>query len=192
MFWFAFASLMPAALLGLACLWGGIWPVLAVVSMSAFVFFMDRAVVLVMPDKVQSSPNSLLWALGAAHFALLGLGIWAIGANPRLDTADKVFLLIGLGLYFGQISNSAAHELIHNAARAPRRLAIAIYGSLLFAHHASTHMRVHHVWAATPSDPSTAQLGEGFWRYLFRAWIDGFAAGKRAEDRLRRGRVRPF
>ena len=192
MFWFAVASLTPAALLGVACLWGGIWPVLAAVSITVFVFLMDRAVPLFTPEKIQSSTNSLLWSLGAAHFALWGAGIWAVGANPQLDTVDKALLLIGLGLYFGQISNSAAHELIHNAARAPRRLGIAIYGSLLFAHHTSAHMRVHHVWAATPNDPSTAQLGEGFWRYLSRAWIGGFAAGKRAEDHLRRGRARPF
>lgn len=192
MFLFAFASLTPAVLLGVACIWGGIWPALAVVWITAFVFFMDRAVAPLTPDKVHSSTNALLWVFGVVHFTLWGIGIWAVGANPRLDTADKLPLLIGIGLYFGQISNSAAHELIHTAARAPRRLGIAIYGSLLFAHHASAHMRVHHVWAATLNDPSTAQLGQGFWRFLLRAWIDGFVAGKRAEDHLRRGRDRPF
>jgi alkane 1-monooxygenase len=35
-------------------------------------------------------------------------------------------------------------------------------------------------------DPNTAQLGEGFWGYLIRAWGAGFVAGKRAEDVLRR------
>lgn len=192
MIWFALASLTPAALLAAACLWGGIWSGLAVMSITAFVFCMDRAVARLMPDTSQSSGLALLWALGAVHFALWILGVWAIGANPQLDTLDKVLLVIGSGLYFGQISNSNAHELIHKAARAPRRFEIAIYGSLLFAHHTSAHMRVHHVWAATLQDPSTARLGEGFWRYLLRAWAGGFAAGKRAEDHMRRAYARPF
>jgi len=200
MFWFAFASLAPAALLVAACLWGGVWPGLAVAAITLLVFVMDRLVARRMPDMAQDGDqHSGLWLsywLGIAHFGLWGLGLWAIGSNGRLDTADKVLLVIGLGLYFGQISNSNAHELIHNAARAPRRLGIAIYGSLLFAHHTSAHMRVHHVWAGTLRDPSTARLGEGFWRYLVRAWAGGFAGGKRAEDLARRapgrdGRARP-
>ena len=191
MFWFAIASLTPAALLAAACLWGGLFSGLSLVSITLLVFVMDRLVARLMPDMVQSSGLGLSLTLGLAHFVLWGLGIWAVGMNPQLGTADKVLLVIGLGLYFGQISNPNAHELIHNAARLPRRLGIAIYGSLLFAHHTSAHMRVHHVWAATARDPSTARLGEGFWRYLARAWIGGFIGGKRAEDRARSTRALP-
>ena len=191
MIWFTLATLIPAALLAVACLWGGIWTGLAVGSITVMVFFMDRMVARLMPETGQSSGLVLSVTLGGAHFALWALGIWAVGANPQLETVDKVLLVIGLGLFFGQISNSNAHELIHNAARAPRRLGIAIYGSLLFAHHTSAHMRVHHIWAATRNDPSTARLGEGFWRYLLRAWVGGFAAGKRAEEHARSARVRP-
>jgi len=187
MFWFTLASLTPALLLGLACLFGSIWPGLAVFSITVWVFFMDRLVARMMPDISDAPGLPLSYALGAAHFALWGLGIWAIGSGGHLSTVDKVLIIIGLGLFFGQISNSNAHELIHNAQRIPRRFGIAIYGSLLFAHHASAHMRVHHVCAATPDDPNTARLGEGFWRYLVRAWTQGFIAGKRAEDRLRGG-----
>lgn len=192
MFWFSFASLTPAVLLMIACIWGGIWSVFALGSITAFVFVMDRTTARLMPNTEQTSSLALMWLLGAAHFTLWGLGLWAIGANPILDTLDKVLLLIGLGLYFGQVSNSVAHELIHKPARGPRRLGIAIYGSLLFAHHTSAHMRVHHVWVATPKDPSTARLGEGFWRYLLRAWIGSFAAGKQAEDHLRHAHALPF
>lgn len=48
-------------------------------------------------------------------------------------------------------------------------------------------MRIHHIWAATFKDPSSARLSQGFWRYLLRAWTGGFIAGKRAEDKMRSG-----
>ena len=188
MFWYAFSSLTPAVFLALACLWGGIWPAVSVVLVTALVFFMDRIVVKQTPKGGTSGGAALMWVLGGVHCLLWALGIWAIAANPVLDGGDRIVLCAGLGLYFGQVSNSNAHELIHRAARAPRRLGIVIYGSLLFAHHASAHLRVHHVWAGTAQDPSTARLGEGFWRYLPRAWFGAVMAGKRAEDRLRRAR----
>ncbi len=194
MIWFAIASLTPAALLAVACLSGGMWPWLAIGSITVLVFFMDRLVSRLMPDPVEGSGLPLNYALAAAHFALWALGIWAVGAGKHLDLLDKTLIVIGLGLYVGQVSNSNAHELIHSAARLPRRLGIAVYGSILFAHHASAHTRVHHVFAATKYDPNTARLGEGFWRYLLRAWTQGFMAGKRADDmvRGRYGARRPF
>jgi alkane 1-monooxygenase len=158
MFWFTLATMMPAALLAAACLFGGVWSGLAVASITVMMFFMDRVVARLMPETATSSGLGLSVALGGAHFALWMLGIWAIGSNPQLQPLDRMLLVIGLGLFFGQISNSNAHELIHNAARGPRRLGIAIYGSLLFAHHTSSHMRVHHIWAATRRDPGTARL----------------------------------
>jgi len=183
--WFAIASLTPAGLLLLAALWGGPWPLLAVLSITVFVFFVDRLVSRLMPDTQERSGLWLSLVQASAHFVLWPVGVWAIGAGAHLDLVDKALLLVGLGLYFGQISNSNAHELIHNAATAPRRLGVAIYCSLLFGHHTSAHTRVHHVYAATLEDPNTARRGEGFWRFFIRAWSAGFAAGKAAEDRLR-------
>ncbi|MEP4199044.1 MAG: alkane 1-monooxygenase [Aliishimia sp.] len=151
---------------------------------------MDRFVARLMPLSDQGNALHLSVSLGVAHFILWALGIWAVGGGAHLNALDKVLVVTALGLFFGQISNSNAHELIHNAARAPRRLGVAIYGSILFAHHTSAHTRVHHVYAATRKDPNTARLGEGFWHYLIRAWPQGFIAGKRAEDHARQHRAR--
>ncbi len=189
MFWFALASLFPALLLFAASVWGGVWAVAAVLSITVLVFFMDKLVSQVMP-----AGGDGLWlsfALGAVHFLVLFLGVWAVGRGAHLDGFEKAGLLIGLSLYLGQVSNSNAHELIHRPGRAARRLGVGIYGSLLFGHHASAHRLVHHVHAATPNDPNTARFGEGFWHYLIRAWPAGFIAGKRAEDRLRAQRAPP-
>lgn len=187
MFWFASASLFPAICLICACLFGGAWPLLSVLSITLFVFCLDRLVARRMPDVSDGEGVGVCLAIAGAHGALWLLGLWAIGHGTHLSGIDKLLIGTGLGLYFGQISNSTAHELIHKRARAPRWVGIAMYTSLLFGHHASAHLRVHHVHAATARDPNTARLGEGFWRYLIRAMSQEFTAGLRAENRLRAG-----
>ncbi len=180
MFWYATASLTPAALLALACLLGGAFPLLAVLSITVLVFFMDKLAHL--PPPAQSSGRALSLTLAAVHFPLLGLGVWALGTSGRLDLIDKLLIFTGLGLYAGQVSNSNAHELIHAAGRWPRRIGAAIYVSLLHGHHVSAHLKVHHVHAATALDPNSARQGEGFWAYATRALRGEFSAGLRAEN----------
>lgn len=190
MIWYAIASLTPAILLALACLFGGIWPLAAVLSITVFVFFMDK-ISHVMPDN-DSTGRGLSLTLAALHFPLLALGVWALGAAPYLGALDKVLIFMGLGLFFGQISNSNAHELIHVSARLPRRIGALIYISMLHGHHVSAHLRVHHVHAATDADPNSARQGEGFWAYAARALRGEFTAGWHAENkhraRAKRGR----
>ena len=55
----------------------------------------------------------------------------------------------------------------------------------LMGHHASSHLRVHHVHVGPPDDPASAAVGTGFWRYAARAWGGSFMAGLRAESTLR-------
>lgn len=190
MLWYAIASLTPAALLALACLWGGVFPLAAVLSITVVVFFADKLTRQVPVSEADGRAVSL--TLAAAHFPLLGMGLWALAAGAHLDLLDKVLIFAGLGLFFGQISNSNAHELIHVQARPLRRLGAAIYTSLLHGHHVSAHLRVHHIHAATDADPNSARAGEGFWRYCLRAMRGEFTAGLRAENAHRsRGGRRP-
>lgn len=183
MIWYAIASFTPTALLTLACLYGGIWPVLSVLSITVVVFFADK-----LPKALPvqaSSGRAVSYLLAATHFPLLALGIWALGNAPFLTVPDKLLIYTGLGLFFGQISNSNAHELIHAAARLPRRLGALIYISLLHGHHVSAHLRVHHIYAATRRDPNSAPKGQGFWRFAIRATGSEFTAGFRADQRHR-------
>ncbi|WP_299373486.1 alkane 1-monooxygenase [uncultured Tateyamaria sp.] len=182
---FAVATLGPAGLLLAACFMGGVWAVAGIVLMTVVVFLADR-----MPgpsQRPEAAGHRLSELLGVVHFVLLGTAVWAMGGP--LAVLDKVLIVVGCGLYFGQISNSNAHELIHRADRWAFRLGAANYISVLFGHHTSAHRLVHHVHAATPQDPATARRGEGFWAYLPRTWIGSFRAGLRAE-RHRRGGVR--
>ena len=176
---YVIASLTPAALLAAACILGGIWPVLAVLSMTVVVFFLDK-LGRVIPVQ-EADGRWLSYTLAAAHFVLLLLGVWSLGAAPYLSGWDKLLIFFGLGLFFGQISNSNAHELIHARGRLPRRIGAAVYISLLHGHHVSAHLRVHHVYAATDDDPNSARAGEGFYAYAARVFKQEFGAGLLAE-----------
>ena len=186
MFWYSIASLTPAIFLFLACLRGGPWPLIALLSITVVVFCLDR-LSRRLPVR-NSSGRVLSLTLGAVHFTLLPLGVWALGASDTLNVTDKLLIYIGLGLFLGQISNSNAHELIHAASKWPRRIGTAIYCSLLHGHHVSAHLRVHHIYVATEHDPNSARLGEGFYTYALRALKGEFMAGLRADTRQRRGK----
>ncbi|MEM6303554.1 MAG: alkane 1-monooxygenase [Pseudomonadota bacterium] len=180
MFWYATASLTPALLLALACVFAGSWPLLAVLSITVVVFFADK-IGKALPETAGTG-RGVSVALAAVHFPLLFLGVWAIGTGAHLSTIDKVLLFTGLGLFFGQISNSNAHELIHARDRAGKRLGAALYISMLHGHHVSAHLRVHHVYAGTDKDPNSARRGEGFWAFVLRASVGEFMAGFRADQ----------
>lgn len=182
---FALASFGPALLLGAGTLWGGLWAGLGIVAMTVVVFFLDKLPIV--RPAFEATGHRMSEALGVMHFVLLGLAVWSMGGP--LPTLDKVLIVAGCGLYFGQISNSNAHELIHRTDRWAFRLGAANYIALLFGHHTSAHRLVHHVHAATPRDPATAAKGVGFWAYAVRAWLGGFKDGLKAE-RQRHGDVR--
>lgn len=178
---FAVASLLPALCLALGALAGGIWTVAAVFAISGLVFGLDRFV----PEPAGAhSANStyLSRAIGLVHIPLLFLCIWSIG-RPDTSLTDAGLLILAAGLYFGQISNSNAHELIHRGDRTSQWLGLLCYASLMNGHHVSAHRLVHHVHAGTRKDPNTARLGEGFWRFVVRASIGAFVEGYRAERR---------
>jgi alkane 1-monooxygenase len=183
MFWYVTASLTPAVLLALACFFGGIFPALGVLSITVVVFFMDKLARHL--PQTNATGSGLSYVLAAAHLGLLPLGVWALSQAPHLSVLDKVLIFTGLGLFFGQISNSNAHELIHSARRRARRTGILIYITLLHGHHVSAHLRVHHVHAATDRDPNSAPMGEGFWRYCARATHGEFVAGLHADTAQR-------
>jgi alkane 1-monooxygenase len=165
------------------------FPALALVYITLFAWFMDRIAVIPAPDHPgQEFPagNGLTVFLGLVHFPLLFGGVWTIAVSS-LGTLDKILIFNALFLFIGQVGNANAHELIHRSPRALRRLGIAVYSSVLFGHHASAHVRVHHVHAATDRDPNSARLGESFYAFALRAWIGCLRAGFVADSRLRKG-----
>lgn len=195
--WFCLATLLPVALLIAAGLTGGIWTVLALFYMTGFVFVMDRLMPrqsvarggaggVCAPAGQEPVPERILAAfLGLAHLGLLGVAVYAIGGDSALGIWERLAGFFAFGLFFGQVSNANAHELIHQPARWPRRLGKAVYISLLFGHHCSAHPRVHHRWAASAMDPNSAAPGQSFYHFWPRAWIGSFRKGLQAENHLR-------
>ncbi|GGH22081.1 alkane 1-monooxygenase [Cribrihabitans marinus] len=189
MIWFWLASLSPVVTIALAALAGGIWPVVALLHVTGFVLLMDR---LPAPRGRPARADDPLPAVQAlAHLALLPLVIWSL-AQGGAGNPGLLALGLSAGLYFGQVSNSNAHELIHRPIRWQRGLGVAVFVSLLFGHHASAHLLVHHVHVATERDPNSARRGEGFWHFWPRAWIGSFRAGLRAERRRHGDWTNPY
>jgi alkane 1-monooxygenase len=193
---FALATLAPVALLAAAPL-GGVWAVLPLLYLTLFAAALDQFVPLVAPDAPEGAEfpaaEALLLAVAGAHFALLPLVVWAVAGESGLAATDRGLILAAAGLWVGQVAVPAAHELIHRPGRWRFRLGAAIYASILFGHHASAHRLVHHVHAASRQDPNTARAGEGYWRFLPRAWAGSFRAGLVAEAARRRpGAPHPY
>ncbi|SLN26753.1 Alkane 1-monooxygenase 1 [Pseudoruegeria aquimaris] len=191
---FTLATLCPVALLVLAALVGGLWIAAALIYLSLFTAALDMLIAQGAEPNAPASEfpaaDRLLIALGVAHFVLLGLAVRALSGGAPVGPAGWLGLFLAFVLYFGQVSNSAAHELIHRTARLPFRLGKWIYISLLFGHHTSAHRLVHHRWVGCAEDPNTPALGESFYAFVPRAWIGSFVAGYEMERGRLAGRAR--
>ncbi len=182
---FAFATLLPIPLIGAAGLLGGVWALVALAYMTAMAASLDLVVDRTTPPAPDSEfpvANGLSVALALGHFALLAATVAALSGD-RIGTLAKLGTFGAAGLYFGQVSNSNAHELIHRGSRRLHTLGKWVYISLLFGHHTSAHVLVHHRLVATRDDPSSARRGESLYRFMRRAWAGSFRAGYTAESR---------
>lgn len=190
---YAAATLTPVALIAAGALVGGAWVWAAFAYMTVFTFAMDHLILALDPpaDPTRELPaaDGLSALLAVLHFPLLALVIRAL-ATGGLHPATWFALFAAGGLFFGQVSNSNAHELIHRTRRPLFALGKWVYISLLFGHHTSAHTKVHHRYAASRKDPNSARENEGFYAFARRAWLGSFVEGYRAEraDIARRGK----
>ncbi|MEP4978719.1 alkane 1-monooxygenase [Ascidiaceihabitans sp.] len=182
---FAIASTTPVLCILLTCFYGGLWTGVAVASITLVVFFLDKLTPEDWQAPLESDGLALSVTLGLVHFVLMGCVVWAVSCGNHLTALEKNLIVAAASLWFGQVSNSNAHELIHRTSRWPRRLGVALYSSLLFGHHASAHLRVHHVHASTDKDPNSSRLNEWFYAFAWRAWTQSYAAGFKAESMAR-------
>lgn len=193
---YAIATLPPVVLIGAGALWGGGWTWAAFLYMTLFTFAMDQ--LLRWPDPPADASQTLPMAdvlstlLALLHFPLLALVIRAL-ATQGLAPGHWFALFAAAGLFFGQVSNSNAHELIHRSRRPLFELGKWVYISLFFGHHATAHLKVHHRYAASALDPNSARENEGFYAFARRAWWGSFVKGYEADqtDRKKSGTRRP-
>lgn len=191
MFLFAAATLTPFLLILAAAFAGGPWGWLALGYITVLVFVLDRVMAPQWhnrdPEAEFPAADGLLLVLAALHLVVLGVAIRAVAGASGLDPVERGLVALTSALAFGQISHPVAHDLLHRPARHLHMLGRLVYASILFGHHASAHLRVHHVHVGTKQDPNSARWGEGFWRFAWRAWPGSFLAGLHAENRLRQG-----
>lgn len=189
MFWFNIITLTPVILLYCASTMGGGWTWAALIYMTAFMYVIDRLAEMDAVRRGRSgefpSGDGLSVLLGLLHVPILILGVLAVGGFMGLTVTERVVCFFAFGSYFGQVSNTNNHEMIHRSNRRLKRLGTFLYVTVMYGHHVSAHLLVHHPEAGTDADPNSARPGEGFYRYLVRAWIGSFIAGYRAENRLR-------
>ncbi|MBD3788339.1 MAG: alkane 1-monooxygenase [Sphingomonadales bacterium] len=186
---FAIVTFAPVPLLILGALFGGVLPWIALLYITALIFALDTLIARAAPDAPEGSEfpaaDTLSVALAGAHFVALLAGVAAVSGATGLGAGARIALFLGFGLFFGQVSNSSAHELIHRTSKPLFLLGKWVYISLLFGHHTSAHRLVHHRFVATPDDPNSARFGEGFWVFAPRAWVGSFIAGYEMERNLR-------
>ena len=86
------------------------------------------------------------------------------------------------------IAINTAHELGHKRASLERWLSRVALAQSGYGHFFIEHNRGHHVRVATPEDPASARLGEGFYAFLPRTVIGSVRSAWELE-RVRLGRM---
>ncbi|MCC7321636.1 MAG: alkane 1-monooxygenase [Rubellimicrobium sp.] len=188
---FSLATLTPVALIALGAVMGAPFVWLALGWMTVLTATLDALVRRVLPtSRGEEFPaaDALSVVLALGQFGLVALTVRAL-AGDGLDWGERIALFLAAGLFLGQVGNANAHELIHRSGRFLHGLGVLAYVSVLFGHHASAHVLIHHVRAATPGDPNSARPGEGLYRFLPRAWAGSFREGFLAERARRRRRA---
>lgn len=180
---FFLITLTPVPLLLLAVTKGGLWIPCVIIYMTLFAIFCDEAFELDFSKAGQDwiARQALPIILSAVHFFLLPVAVYALG-KMDLSTLSKLFIFLAFSQFFGMISHSNAHELIHRTNLLHHTLGKWVFISLLYGHHTSAHLLVHHPYVTTSKDPNSARLNEGFYKFAARAMIGEFLAGLQAEQ----------
>lgn len=186
---FSLATLLPIPLIAAAAVFGGVWVVAAFMYMTLVAAILDEAISKVTPASEGSefpAADRLSTLLALGHFGLLAVMVPSL-AGDGLELWEKIGAFFAAGLFFGQVSNSNAHELIHRGSRWLHGLGKWVYISVLFGHHTSAHVLIHHRFVATKGDPNSARQGLSYYRFARRAWIGSFKASFKAEtERMQR------
>ncbi len=90
--------------------------------------------------------------------------MWSSG---DLNLVESIGLALTMGVV-GGIAINTAHELGHKRAGSERWLSRVALAQTGYGHFFIEHNRGHHVKVATPEDPASSRLGEGFWAFLPR------------------------
>ncbi|MGW7103833.1 alkane 1-monooxygenase [Streptomyces sp. NPDC054838] len=111
-------------------------------------------------------------------------------SNENLGWVNGTGLALATGIVAG-VAITAAHELGHRKDRLERLLAAVGLAQSWYGHYSVSHNLGHHRHVATPSDPSSARMGESLWAFLARAVSGTILSAWGLECRRLRRRGRP-
>ena len=130
--------------------------------------------------------DGLLYLNVPLQYGLLGFFLYTLKTRA-FSVAETTGAVLGVGICCGALGINVAHELGHRARAWEQRLAQALLLSTWYLHFFIEHNRGHHRHVATPLDPVTARLHEGYWHFLPRAVLGEYRSAWALEtERLRR------
>ncbi len=94
----------------------------------------------------------------------------------------KLAIAVSVGAV-GGIGIANAHELGHKKEKVERRLSKFVLAQSAYGHFYVEHNRGHHNRVATPEDPASSRMGEGFWVFLPRTVIGSVRSGWELESK---------
>jgi len=99
------------------------------------------------------------FVLMIAYSAIIGRGNVTFG--QFLGVTTTIGMLSGVAI-------NTAHDLGHKNTRFESWLAKIALAPVAYGHFYVEHNYGHHANVATPEDPASARMGEGFWKFLLR------------------------
>jgi alkane 1-monooxygenase len=100
------------------------------------------------------------------QYAGLVFACW-MWSSGDLSLVENIGLALTMAVV-GGIAINTAHELGHKRASSEKWLSRVALAQTGYGHFFIEHNRGHHVKVATPEDPASSRLGEGFWAFLPR------------------------
>ncbi len=171
-------SLLLVPVIAISATFGGWWTLIAPLAAWGSFSLLDALLGLNADSAETGTPDddlfwyrliTLIWA--PVQFAVLFGTIYVVTHGSHLGTAEKFAVFFGIGVLSGTIGINYSHELMHQKPKAERWLADILLAMVLYSHFRSEHLRVHHLWVATPADPVTARYNEGFHRFFPRVLV---------------------
>jgi alkane 1-monooxygenase len=129
--------------------------------------------------------RALVWAYVPFQIAGTIYGAW-LACTHSLPWYAYIALVLSVGSING-IGIGTAHELGHKQEKLDRWISKLGLSPSMYGHFFVEHNRGHHKRVATPEDPASARMGEGFWTFLIRT-VSGslISAWELERDRLQR------
>ncbi|MBI4349569.1 MAG: alkane 1-monooxygenase [Elusimicrobia bacterium] len=168
---------------------GGLWTLFPIGVIFGVLPIVDLAAGTPHPGEPEADDaaafRAITWLWVPVHAAFTA---WAtrLAASGALSGMERVGLIASVGAVAGAVGITFAHELIHRSPRFERLLGDVLLALVTYPHFAVEHVFGHHRRVATPDDPATSRLGEGFWGFLPRALAGSLRhAWKLRPDRMR-------